>query len=199
MGLKWDKKKRKAGDIEERKIITGMITSTGFLKGTQSFFDVNLMSTILGRAVSSWCVDYFEKYGKAPGKDMQNIFAEKKKNGIYTDDHLDLIELFLLDLSEYEDTGKFNVDYFLDRAVNFFKIQSLKKLAGEINGHIINEDPAAAEVSLVEYKMVAKNSANKGVLLLEDTEFLSSVFLEDESPDLLFSFPGDLGKLVGPF
>ena len=61
----------------ERKISIGFITSTEYLQQVRDLWDPRWMESDTARLLTSWCVEYFDQYNKAPGKDIEGIYTEK--------------------------------------------------------------------------------------------------------------------------
>jgi len=52
----------------ERRIITGLITSTEFIQQIESIWDTQLLESSTARMLAGWVFEYYKKYQKAPGK-----------------------------------------------------------------------------------------------------------------------------------
>ena len=63
----------------ERRIITGMIVSKDYLDRIYRFWDSTLLESTELRMVSEWCVEYYERYKKAPDEDIEAIYMDKLK------------------------------------------------------------------------------------------------------------------------
>jgi len=61
----------------ERKIIIGLITSTEFSKQIQPIWNIRFIESQTAKIMSGWCLEYFDKYKKAPFKDIEGIFMQK--------------------------------------------------------------------------------------------------------------------------
>ena len=109
------RRQRPSDATTERRIITGMITNSDFLKQIQGFYSHDCMETDFTRIVATWCNEYFKSYNVCPNQNIQEIFRRKSKNGLQ-DDIAEQIKVFLSGLSdEYEKTDKqFNLEYELN-------------------------------------------------------------------------------------
>ena len=58
----------------ERKMIIGLIASTGYYKKIRQTIDPNLIPTPVAKTIALWCNEYFDKYRKAPGADIASIY-----------------------------------------------------------------------------------------------------------------------------
>lgn len=92
---------KKVSSEEEDKIITGCILSDFYLQNLFPILDRKLFSTAVSKKIMTWCIDYYKKYKKAPGNDIQNIYEAEKK--FLDEDESELIEEVLSRLSEEQD------------------------------------------------------------------------------------------------
>jgi len=184
----------------ERKIAIGVITSDRFLREITPIIKSvghGWKSSFVG-IVIDWCLEYFEHYGKAPGRNIEDLFINKQAD-ILDDANAQLIEEFLSSISEeYEQGETFNAGFALDEAEKYFRLASLKNLRDEINQCIVGGRIEEGENLAAEYKRPARQQM-KGVDPLRDTDFiLESLKPDDENPEILFTLPGVLGRAVGP-
>ncbi|HVC53718.1 MAG TPA: AAA family ATPase [Stellaceae bacterium] len=111
-----------AADIE-RRIATGSIVSTDFLRRLRSFWkDDFLESTELARIVR-WALDYLDKYGKAPGRHIEDIYLEELRKGVLDKAEAEYLEehVFVRLADDYDRGDQFNADYLFDEATRFFR------------------------------------------------------------------------------
>ena len=82
----------------ERQILTGMIVSDRFLGEIRPLCTPDVFQAEMARRVAGWCLDHYQKYQKAPGRHIEDIFL-KHKEGVgeqrIADDEAALIEEFL--------------------------------------------------------------------------------------------------------
>lgn len=187
------KVKRKTVDGRpERMFLTGAIVSDQFLKEASTFYDPDLLETRYTRTVAEWCFRYFQKYGKAPGigiKDIYESFVDRLEE---TD--RGLIANLLAGLSdEYERAGKMNVPYMLDQTEKHFKMLSLARLTRTVNGLTADGEVEEAEAELANYKRVGRPTS-LGSNPFTDAEGLQRAFEQVDAP--LFTLPGALGRMM---
>ena len=193
--MKW--KRRKIDTTTEKTIITGMIISDRFLREVKSILRTDLFESPFTRVVSSWCNDYYERYGKAPKKTITAIYESKSRDGSLDEDTSDAIYYFLEDLSErYSFEEKFNDDYVLDIAEDYFKSRSMVLLVDGVTSSVMEGDVAGAESLIGGFKRIERPSS-KGIDLLNDGDAIASSF--DTDRNVLFSMPGALGRKLQPF
>lgn len=109
----------------EKQLLVGMIVSDTFLKRVQPLLTPKYLALPSVARVSGWILDYFGRYAKAPGRELVNIFDERRHSLQETES--EWIAGFLSELSdEWEGRENFNVDYLFDRVVKYLKIRKLR-------------------------------------------------------------------------
>lgn len=157
----------------DRQIITGMVVSTKFLKAIEPIYKPEFLMTPFAVTVAYWCQEYVKKYDKAPGKDIQNIFHTKQREGL-DDTQAEDIEQFLTSLSdEYEKQDSFNADYLLDTAEKLFRQRSLKYLSEDIDAHLSNGNLEDAEKCLADFKKPEQFGKEINAELLEQINIIA--------------------------
>lgn len=186
---------------EERNILIGLITSSDFLKQIKKFFDPNLLSLSYARTVSKWCMEYFDQYQKAPFQDIKSIFETRKEEVMGGEEKIQIIETFLESISNKfeEEEGHYNVEYNIDLAEKYFKGASLELLETRMKGHRLRKDYDAADAELAKYRRVEKNVVEGLDVWSTNSEDIIKIIRNSEDTNVLFKFPGALGKIVRPF
>lgn len=119
-------KKQDSEEFFERKLLTAMITSSEFLERAMPVLDLTLLESPELAQVGRWCVDYFQKYNKAPGRAIQDIYMKELKNDKLPKSTAEYIEEMLSDLSEdYEQQQDFNINYLYDLTVQYIQEREL--------------------------------------------------------------------------
>jgi replicative DNA helicase len=192
--MKW---KRKPINIKaEEEIITGMIVNDRFITELQPIYKRSLLSLPYARTVGEWCNTYYSTYGKAPANTIQEIFSSKQNSGTIDETQLELIEKFLINLSEkYEDGKSFNVEYELDKAEKYLRLKKAEQLRDNISTLLSKKDIDGAERQIADYVRVARPESI-GIDVIANESALYSIFEED---DILFQLSGAVGELVHPF
>jgi len=176
----------------ERKLLTGMIVSDGFIKQAITFYDPDLVEQKYVRIVAEWCANYYQRYGKAPGILIKDIFDSHADKMEPTE--RELVSDLLGSLSEeYERADKINTPYLLDQAEAYFKTRSLSQLFAEGRGLLLEGDVAGAEGVLSDYKRIGRPSS-LGSNPFKDPDRIRRAFEHAEKP--LFAFPGALGFML---
>jgi len=186
--------RKKISMKEEQKIITNMITSTEFLKQTKGVINAYLFKSIYARNVATWCIEYFEHTNSAPGKDIQDIYVRRRKE-LEDEEEVELVSEFLQNLSdEWAESQLNNTVYEVQNTKKYMKLRQLEQLREQLDTAITEGNPDQGEFSVSNFKGV-KETQSTGVNLFEDTERIKDAF--DDTTEVLFSYPGDLGKAIG--
>ncbi len=61
----------------ERRINIGLIVSTEYIQKIRQTWDSSLLENRVAKTLADWCIEYFDKYGEAPGHEIQSIYEEK--------------------------------------------------------------------------------------------------------------------------
>jgi hypothetical protein len=175
----------------ERLIIIGMISQTEFLKEIREIYSVNLIESVSAKRIATWCIEYFDKYNKAPDQDIEGIYFEKIRN--LPDDLVQDISDILSDLSETATESQTDLTYLIDQTKQRFterhlflyqeKIQNslLKGRTKEANELAQNFKP------LVNSKRDSLNLGSKKALTAIDKAF-------KEASEPLITYPKQLGQ-----
>jgi hypothetical protein len=176
----------------ERRLTTAAIVDPALLARLASQEVKSEMGSRWSSTILDWCIDYFDKYGKAPGRAIEGIFeswAETERDK----DTVALVERFLASLSgEYARLKKeSNSDYLIDLASKHFNRVRLDKLADQIRGDVDRNDLAKALKRVESFSMV-EIGAKDGIDILEDKAAIKHAFAQKSKP--LIVYPDALGN-----
>lgn len=178
----------------ERLILTGLINSTEYLQQVRPVWTKSVIKSKTGNEIADWCIEYFDKYEKAPGKTLEDIFYTKQQNKEVAADLLESIEEDLEDLgAEYDES--FNLPYALDQTTAYIKLRHLEEHSAKLRELIRNGDVDEADTVAAGYKVATHN-------LVDDVDLgdkkvltkLESVFNINMDP--LIRYPGALGEIM---
>jgi len=177
----------------ERKIIIGVIVSTDFVRQIRAEIKSDLIDSAAAGMLLDWALEYFDKYNRAPGRDIEQIFYKKlagKKIGKELAEEIE--EDILPGLSgEYESTG-IQLDSLLDTTREYFRTQRLVKIRDQIDEALDKGNPADAEQAVSGYAPVGET----GDELIFDQpgirDAVRTAFAASSTP--LFEYPGVLGQ-----
>ena len=189
---------RKKIDLsEERQIVINLIVSERFLKEIIPILNIKYFSSYYAQLVSSWCIEYYQEYKDAPGKNIQKIY-EQKKQTIRGEEESELVRDFMISINkEWQQIQEIhNIDYSIRAAIKYLKIRSLEILKENLEIAIIEADPLKGEQYISNYSKI-EHGREESISLLHDTKEVQEAFLQED--EILFSFPGKLGEVVGNF
>lgn len=180
----------------ERRIVTGLIVSTAYIETVRKVFNTSYLEASMAKVLAKWCLDFYDKYGKAPGQEIEAIFLQNTK-GLRKEEKED-IEDILADLSdEYERIDKFNVGYLVDQTLVYFDEQSLEGFIREIREGLDVGDIVRAKDAAYAYKPVkGLDDTSIDLSSPELSENIEKAFKEAATP--LFTYPRQLGSFLNP-
>lgn len=189
-------KRQKLDLTEERNIITYMITEDRFLREIAPMILPRYFQSTYARIVSEWVLEYWHKYKEAPKKVIKDIYS-KKSQSIRDEDEAETISEFLTRLSKnWEESRSSNITYSIQQASHYLRVRSLECAKEDLDESIAHQDPLKGEQVIANFRRVAVGSSGS-VSMVKDTAEITAAYLDED--EVLFSFPGVLGKVVGPF
>ncbi len=133
----------------ERRIVTGMVVSTEYMNEIANIYSSEFLSSSSARLLASWCLRYYQQYHKAPGRDIEGIFAHEMKQ--LSDEQIADIEGILDSLAQDYDREQFNVDYLLDQTKEYFRTQHLRQFVDRVKNSLDAGEVSEAEKTALEY------------------------------------------------
>lgn len=133
----------------ERKIVIGLITSTEYLHKLQPLWKGRYMESSVAKHISRWCWQYFDKYGKAPGRDIEGLLY--KQTNIDKDLLAEIEEDILPGLSEEYIQGDWDISYLLEQTKLYLTQRRLLIHADDIRAQIADDELLAAENLAASY------------------------------------------------
>jgi replicative DNA helicase len=182
----------------ERKIITGMITSTPFLREVKTIYTDDSFTLPYAKTVAQWCIQFFDHYKVAPYKNITDLFASKSK--LIEETQADAIEEFLVGISEeYEEfeDEHLNVQYLLDQTEEHFRLAALDSLRRELAQALTARRVDEAEALIGNYRRIARVES-QGVNPIIDIRMINDALdTSRDTSEYLMTLPGELGRLIG--
>lgn len=180
---------------EERTILIGMIVDKKVLDRLESKWSEVRFRSPWAIWVATWCMQYHNKYKKAPGSHIQSMYetwASEKQNH----DKKEIVGQFLDSLSKQYKKLRMesNSDYVIDLAGNYFNKIKLEKLAEDITNEVIagNIDKAVAKTT--NYRKL-EMGVGSWIDVFGDEERIKAAF--DERHDSLITYTEGLGDFFG--
>lgn len=181
---------------EERTVLTGLITSDELVSRLFKTLSSapNCFASKWTRLVSGWVVEFYRQYGKAPKGAIQGMFASWAES--HDDEEtVDMVESFLVRLSEDQTDTSANLEFMVDMATSLFKRNAMRHLAQALEGDLLDNRMDDAETRLSGFMELSFKDSSTTVDVLTDQAALTRAFEEDL--DAVVRYPGDLGTFFG--
>lgn len=176
-------------------LLTAMIVDPIVCGRIASKWNNNLFRSKWANLVGTWCVQYHNKYGKAPSKHIESQF--RTWSGKTRDkDTIALVEKFLTGLSdEYISLKReSNSQYILDKAADYFSQVRIERLKDDLENDLTTNDVEKALERISTFDQV-KVGTGEAIDVFHDKEWWKKVFAEKEKG--LIRFPGKMGQFFG--
>lgn len=185
----------KRSGTNEREILTAMIVDKRVLSRILPKWDKEMFNSAWSNIVGQWCIDYYKRYERAPGRNIEGLFeswaskADKETVG--------LVEKFLEHLSDNYAAAKkeLNVEFIIDKAAELFNRVRLSKLADAIQGDLDNGRVSdALERVQSQFKRV-EIGVGVGIDVLTDAAAIERAFTDKR--EQVIEYPGAIGEFFG--
>jgi len=175
-----------------RQILTAMIVDPTTIAHIAAIWDKELFKSQWCNLVGGWCVSYFERYGKPPGKAIESRFeswASKRRD----EDTVKLVERFLAGLSDEYEThaADINPQYVIDQAAEHFNEVRARRLIERVGDDLEGGDGLKALERIAKFGHVQVGTVH-GIDVLRDTDAIRKSF--DQESEVLLKYPGALGN-----
>ena len=189
-------KSRSVSVTEEKRIVTGLITSTKFTKIILPVLDLAYFTNSYLRILAEWCIAFFEEHEKAPFKHIQDIYESESHN--LKESEAELIGDLLNMLSEQYDEDSINVDYLKDCALDYFRKRELEIVVNNVSVLKEKGEYDAAESEIDRFTRVTLEIDSDAIINLGDINQIAEIYRQrDEEDKNFFQLPGDLGRYLG--
>ena len=180
---------------EERTILIGMLVDDIVLGRISEQYKKKLFKNSFSNTIADWCVKYYQKYEKAPGKNIQSIF-ETWAVDARDKPRITLIGNFLESLSsEYKKLKReSNSDFIIDTAAQYFNRVSLESLSENIQACVDNGRPEKAIEKIKNFGQI-ELGVGKCIEVFRDWDAIKSAFRYNHEP--LIKYHHGLGKFFG--
>ena len=180
---------------QSRQVLTGMITSTRVLNRlTPKWSKDGLFATAWENVIGAWCVQYHKRYKKAPGRNIEGLYANWAETS-GDKDTIKLVGKFLSELSgRYVSLKKkTNPDFVIDQAGELFNRVALKKLRDQIDGALDMGRVDQAIKAVQKSKKI--NIGPQEIIMATNKGMWKNTF--EEEPDSIIKYEGELGEFFG--
>ena len=184
------------GEFIERRIVTGLIVSTDYVRQVSRFWADDALESPELRKVARWCLDYFGKYDRAPEKDVESLYLAALQRDELGRAEGELVEEILSRISdEFERAGSFNAAYLYDQTIEHFRDRELARHTERVDdlrerGKVVDAEQLAA--SFVPSGFAATRGLEVGTE--EGYARIAAAFAEGTKP--LLRYPGALGEML---
>lgn len=185
---------RSGGD--ERAILTAMVTDAAVLARVASqWAPEGLFASKHANLVGGWAVSYYNRYGKAPGKEIELQFERWQNKGKRDADTVKLAEQLLTHLSrEYSRKRRLpSSEYIIDLAGQYFNDIRKRRLIDDLQASLDAGDNEGDRI-LTDYGRV-ELGVGAGIDPMHDASCWEAAFAEP--PVALVTYPGALGEFYG--
>lgn len=189
--------KRTRVDAEmPKRFIQAMIASKQFLATAVSHLDPSLFESTHLRMIAEWCIDYFEAYKDAPGKEIEPLYYAWRDEQDESDgEEAKAVESLLGAISDdYEAAGEMNVPFLLDELGAYLTLRKLDRLKDGLEAEIFTGNGESAVQLIDEFRSTELGHA-VAMNPLGDPEIWNQAF--EEGYDPLIELPGAAGKFFG--
>ena len=182
----------------ERILLIGYIVSEDYIAQVNQWLHESYLDGRGARTILRWCRQYYEKYGKAVFKDIQNRFITALKDNELDEDEAEYISNLLASLSgEFErKREKFNAEYHIEVAEKFCRTKHLEQITQSIQSYVSQGRIEEAETCVKEFAPLSKNTQT-WCKPFEDKEGLLRALSTQQEP-IVFRLRGELGKFLNP-
>lgn len=181
----------------ERRIVTGLIISTDYLNSVRKIWDSKLLGSRTARLLANWCIEFYDQYRTAPGKEIESIFVKKTK-GMKESDVSDIEDIIASLSDEYEREDKFNVSYLVDQTVHYFDEKNLREFIDELSQDLDAGNIVEAKKNAFSYKP-SVNFESTTLDLSDKAQLEAAIdraFLNTSQPVVKYS--RQLGEFLNP-
>lgn len=179
----------------ERRIIIGLVTETEFITRLRKVWDPTFIESEPLREIAKWCIEHYDKYQKAPVRDLETIYYRKLREGL-NQELAETIETEILpSLNDEYEEEHFNLEYTANQALNYFNERHLEDHQERVQSLMDRGRVEEAQTLASIFTPILVSSTND--LDLTDPLVLSKLkvaFSEQNEP--LLRYPGPLGEMV---
>lgn len=181
----------------ERRIAIGMIVSAAVLGRISGRWESEgLFASRWANVVGKWCVDYYARYDKAPGVNIEAVYHDWRESRDDDDEEARLVGRFLSSINdEYARLGKeINPDAVLDEAGDYFNEVKWRRTRDLMEADFERKDRKKALARLEKFQPV-EMGAGGWIDPFSDREAIKRVF--DSSGASIVQYKDGLGEFFG--
>ena len=177
---------------EEIKLLTGLIVDDEFCRRVLEMLKPEHMQVRHARRIIQWVRQYHEKYGKAPGLEIQTLFNVEKKKIDKVE--ADVIQDFLANLNDqYQQQQGHNWQYQTDLARDYIRRRALEVLSEQVT--VLKDKDLAKAEEIVRDFVVTGIKTSQWVFPFIDRKLQQRIISRQHTGP--FRLTGALGGLFG--
>lgn len=176
----------------ERRIVTGFIVSADYISLILSIWDAALLASPEAAMLTTWCLEYYEKYRKAPQREIDAIFTAKMPE--LTDTQIAALEEIINSMGEEYDHDSFNADYLADQTKTYLKERNIQRYKDRLDIALERNNYLEAETLLAGFKPIVDVSTTALAPFTISPSELNRIFNKTAAP--IMKMPGVLGEMM---
>lgn len=177
----------------EQQLITGLVVSTEFCRKVLPLVKLEHVKDPQSRRVVSWVQDYFKRYDKAPGLEVQTLFKLERPHLSETEGGL--LERYLATLStKYAESERHNWDFQADLSRDYLRARDLEDLEEKVRVLRERGDLVKAETLVRDFTRTGSFNVDFVKPFLDKA--LQQQVMERKDTGL-FRMPGAVGEIFG--
>lgn len=185
-------------DIDkEQDILLSCIVSDRFLKVTAPIYKPEFIQNELIRDIIDWCFNFYFRYRKAPFTEVEKYIDIRRSQRRLTLDQEELVKKVLLKINQqYEKQESFNVEFYLDRAREYFTKRDIELKISKTQLLLQKGKVDQARVTLESKTLVTTGLSHRAIRIGDPT-----IIEKTTNPELkqsILSLRGNFHKLLGP-
>jgi len=177
----------------ERQIVIGLITSTEYLQQIKDEWNPLYIESQAAKLLSTWCWGYFDKHGKAPMQNIENILMQKVKKKKVKKEIAEEIETSILKgLSEQYEKQTNDLDVLLSDSREYFTERQWELHQEEVSQLFSKGEILKARQAQDNFKFVI-GGESEGIDLADKSVEAKIDAAFDTNNQIVVKFTGALG------
>ena len=177
----------------ERRIAQACVVSSEFLSGARNAVKLDMVDAPYCRAVIEWSMEYFDKHGTPPGRNIIDI-AEIRKGSLDGEGESLLLQFLGTLERDFKANPHLNAGYLLEAARTRSRQRTIEHAANEALAYSKRGDYDAAAAALDSFRSIGPCSKPM-VRPYSDPSVLVRAF-DKERREPLIKFPYAMGKMM---
>lgn len=179
----------------ERKIVIALITNTEYLRAIESIWRSEFIESSTAKLISTWCWEFYNKYGKAPMYDIDTIFMKKLRAGKISSEDAEEIETEILpNLSQEYEKENLDIKPFVQETKEYFIERQITIHQETIEALLVKGKVEEAKKEIEDFRLI-EIEEDDHIVDLSEPESLDRIENAFKTAgENLIEFPGALGE-----